>query len=153
MRPRLLVAVVVIVAAAAVILLARPSEEHALAALQADALATWTPQQPAGWRSLGRSADEARGMRPASVRSSFEVQRNGDDVYGTALVAARRAGWSVHDIDRRALSAPVRRTATTRKSGPGGQELRGVVVLAAPPDGAASTDELTIELTAVEATG
>lgn len=148
MKPRLLVAAVVVLAALAAILLARPGGDDALAALRADPLASWHPGLLAGWRELGKTADEARGARPASVRSGFVVGRDGDAFYDEALAAAKGAGWMVHDLERGALSPPVQRTATARKTGPGGRELRGIIVLTESTDHAASTDELTVELTA-----
>ena len=77
------------------------------------------------------------------------MQAEGDDFFDAALDAARAAQPSVHDLERRALTPPVERTATARKSGPEGLELRGVIVLASgASDAEAEPDELTIELSA-----
>lgn len=150
MKPRLLVAAVIVVsmAALAVVWGARSGGDDALAALRTDPLATWSPEPAAGWRELGRTASDARGARPASVRSSFAVQAGSDDAFDAALAAARASAWQVYDIDRAALEAPVRRTATARKQGQGATELRGVIVLSAGKARDAATDELTIELSA-----
>lgn len=149
MKLRLLVGAVVLVAAAFVLLLgSRSSDGDALAALQADPLATWAPGRLAGWDRSLQTATPARKGRPAFVRNGFVVPRD-DDRYDAAIEAARNAGWTIHEIDRAAISPPVRRTATGRRRTADGRELRGVIVLTRGERKPPATDELTVELTAV----